>query len=150
VNAQVRFENNRRLLSARDSMDRCYAEALDIEAMARSVHLSRAHFIRSFKEAFGETPHRYLQRRRIERAMWMLRVDDRSVTEICLDVGFTSLGTFSRTFHEIVGISPSAYRKRARDDPEATIQRAYVPGCYAMAMDRPSSTFGEDRAAGRE
>jgi len=150
VEGQVRFENNRRLLSARDSMDRCYADALDIEALARSVHLSRAHFIRSFKEAFGETPHRYLQRRRIERAMWMLRVDDRSVTEICLDVGFSSLGTFSRTFTEIVGVSPSAYRRRARANPEATIQRAFVPSCYEMAMDRPSSTFGEDRAAGRE
>jgi transcriptional regulator GlxA family with amidase domain len=147
VDGRVRFENNRRLLSARDAMDRCYADALDIEALARSVHLSRAHFIRSFKEAFGEPPHRYLQRRRIERAMWMLRVSDRPVTEVCLDVGFTSLGTFSRTFHEIVGVSPSAYRRRSRANPEAIIQRAYVPGCYVMAMDRPSSTFGEDNAA---
>ena len=150
MSAQVRFENNRRLLGARDTMDRCYAEALDIEAMAREVHLSRAHFIRSFKEAFGETPHRYLQRRRIERAMWMLRVDDRSVTEICLDVGFTSLGTFSRTFHEIVGVSPSAYRRRVRAEPERAAQRAYVPGCYQQAWDRPSSTFGEDRTAERD
>ena len=150
MNAQVRFENNRRLLGARDTMDRCYAEALDIEAMARSVHLSRAHFIRSFKEAFGETPHRYLQRRRIERAMWMLRVDDRPVTEVCLDVGFSSLGTFSRTFHEVVGVSPSAYRRRARAEPEKAAQRAYVPGCYQRAWDRPSSTFGEDTAAGRD
>jgi transcriptional regulator GlxA family with amidase domain len=150
MDAQVRFENNRRLLSARDEMDRCYADALDIEALARSVHLSRAHFIRSFKEAFGETPHRYLQRRRIERAMWLLRVDDRSVTEICFDVGFASLGTFSRTFHEIVGVSPSAYRRRARANPEAAMQRAYVPGCYTRAMDRPSSTFGEDNAAERD
>ena len=150
MNAQVRFENNRRLLSARDTMDRCYADALDIEAMARSVHLSRAHFIRSFKEAFGETPHRYLQRRRIERAMWMLRVDDRSVTEICFAVGFSSLGTFSRTFHEVVGVSPSAYRRRVRASPEAEARRAYVPGCFQMAWDRPSSTFGEDKRAERE
>jgi transcriptional regulator GlxA family with amidase domain len=150
MDAHVRFESNRRLLSARDEMDRCYADALDVEALARSVHLSRAHFIRSFKEAFGETPHRYLQRRRIERAMWMLRTGDEPVTGICLDVGFTSLGTFSRTFHEIVGISPSAYRRRSRANPEAEIQRAYVPGCYTRAMDRPSSTFGEDRAAERQ
>ena len=150
MNSQVRFENNRRLLGARDTMDRCYAEALDIEAMARSVHLSRAHFIRSFKEAFGETPHRYLQRRRIERAMWMLRVDDRSVTEICFDVGFASLGTFSRTFHEVVGVSPSAYRRRVRANPEAQARRAYVPGCFQRAWDRPSSTFGEDTRPERE
>jgi transcriptional regulator GlxA family with amidase domain len=150
MDAHVRFENNRRLLSARDEMDRCFAEALDVEALAGAVHLSRAHFIRSFKEAFGETPHRYLQRRRIERAMWMLRVSDRSVTEVCLDVGFTSLGTFSRTFHEIVGVSPSAYRRRSRANPQATAQRAYVPGCYQRAWDRPSGTFGEDSEAGRE
>jgi transcriptional regulator GlxA family with amidase domain len=149
VNSQVRFENNRRLLSARDAMDRCYADALDVEALARSVHLSRAHFIRSFRDAFGETPHRYLQRRRIERAMWMLRTGDAPVTEVCFDVGFSSLGTFSRTFHEIVGVSPSAYRRRSRESPQSHT-RAYVPGCYAMAMDRPSRTFGEDNAAERE
>lgn len=149
MDGQVRFENNRRLLRARDEMDRCYADALDVEALARSAHVSRAHFIRSFKETFGETPHRYLQRRRIERAMWMLRVGDQPVTEICFDVGFNSLGTFSRTFHEIVGVSPSAYRRRTRESP-ATRSRAYVPGCWAMAMDRPSSTFGEDMEAERE
>lgn len=149
MDAQQRFESNRRLLRARDQMDRCYAEALDIEAVARSAHLSRAHFIRSFKETFGETPHRYLQRRRIERAMWLLRVSDRPVTDVCLDVGFSSLGTFSRTFHEIVGVSPSAYRRRVSADP-ASRSRAYVPGCWAMAMDRPSSTFGEDKAAERD
>jgi len=141
---------NRRLLRARDAMDRSYAEPLDVRAVAAVAFVSEAHFIRTFKQVFGETPNRYLQRRRVERSMFLLRETDRSVTDICLDVGFTSLGTFSRTFHEIVGISPSAYRSRARANPEATIQRAYVPGCYAMAMDRPSSTFGEDRAAERE
>jgi AraC-like DNA-binding protein len=89
-------ESNRWLLRVRDRMDRCYADALDVEALARSAHLSRAHFIRSFREAFGETPHRYLQRRRIERAMALLRETDRPVTEISLDVGFASLGTFGR------------------------------------------------------
>jgi AraC-like DNA-binding protein len=143
----LRLDNNRRLLRARDAMDRSYADALDIEALADSVHLSRAHFIRSFKETFGETPHRYLQRRRLERAMALLRETDRPVTEICLDVGFTSLGSFSRTFHEIVGTSPRAYREREQAAPQAAI-RARVPGCMAAAWDRPASrTFGEDRSA---
>ena len=94
---------NRLLLRARDTMDRAYADALDIESLASSVHLSRAHFIREFKDTFGETPHRYLQRRRIERAMRMLRETDEPVTEISIEVGFRSLGTFSRTFREVVG-----------------------------------------------
>jgi AraC-like DNA-binding protein len=134
--------DNRRLLRARDTMDRAFADALDIEALARSVNLSRAHFIRSFRETFGEPPHRYLQRRRIERAMAMLRETDHSVTEICFDVGFASLGTFSRTFREIVGETPTAYR--ARSEP-----RRDVPGCVSMMWDRPSSTFGEARRAPR-
>ena len=136
-------DSNRRLLRARDAMDRSYADALDIEAVAGSVHLSRAHFIRSFRQTFDETPHRYLQRRRIERAMSLLRETDRRVTEICLDVGFTSLGTFSRTFHDIVGTSPRIYREREQAAPRAAI-RAGVPGCMAAIWDRPSSTLGED------
>jgi transcriptional regulator GlxA family with amidase domain len=134
VAAEPRHVSNRRLLRARDTMDRCYADALDVEWLARSVSLSRAHFIRSFRATFGETPHRYLQRRRIERAMALLRETDRPVTEVCFDVGFASLGTFSRTFHEVVGVSPSAYRDRA----EATI----APGCIVMQWDRPSGTSG--------
>ncbi|HEX6388089.1 MAG TPA: helix-turn-helix transcriptional regulator [Solirubrobacteraceae bacterium] len=134
--------DNRRLLRARDTMDRAFADALDIEALARSVHLSRAHFIRSFRETFGEPPHRYLQRRRIERAMALLRETERSVTEICFDVGFASLGTFSRTFREIVGETPTQYRARAEP-------RRDVPGCVSMLWDRPSSTFGEAKAAPR-
>jgi AraC-like DNA-binding protein len=130
-------------------MDRSYADALDIEALANSVHLSRAHFIRSFRETFGETPHRYLQRRRIERAMTLLRETDRPVTEVCLDVGFISLGTFSRTFTEIMGVSPRAYREREQAAPRAAI-RAGVPGCMAAQWDRPSSTFGEDKRNGRD
>lgn len=139
---------NRRLLRARDRMDRSYADALNVEALARSVHLSRAHFIRSFKEAFGETPHSYLQRRRLERAMSLLRETDRSVTDICFAVGFSSLGTFSRTFRDIVGVSPSAYREREQAAPRAAI-RAGVPGCFARVWDRPSSTLGEARRSGR-
>ncbi|MDQ2854237.1 MAG: AraC family transcriptional regulator [Chloroflexota bacterium] len=101
---------NRRLLRARDAMDRSYAEPLDIRAVAAVACLSDAHFIRTFRSLFGETPHRYLQRRRVERSMFLLRETDRSVTDICLDVGFTSLGTFSRMFREIVGETPSGYR----------------------------------------
>ncbi|HSD81882.1 MAG TPA: helix-turn-helix transcriptional regulator [Solirubrobacteraceae bacterium] len=141
--------STRRLLRARDTMDRCYADALDLDWLARSVSLSRAHFIRSFREAFGETPHRYLQRRRLERAMALLRDTDRPVTDICLDVGFTSLGTFSRTFREVVGESPRAYRERTQAAPRAAV-RAGVPGCVVMMWDRPSSTFGEDARRRRD
>ena len=125
---------NRRLLRARDAMDRAYAEPLDVRTVAAVAHVSEAHFSRSFRAVFGETPHRYLQRRRVERAMFLLVQTDRSVTDICLDVGFTSLGTFSRTFRAIVGESPTSYRERgvAHD----------IPNCFAMAWTRPSS-FGE-------
>src|SRR6185503_5001462 len=91
---------NRRLLRARDAMDRAYAEPLDVRTIAAVAHVSEAHFIRSFRAVFGETPHRYLQRRRVERSMFLLRETDRSITDICFDVGFMSLGTFSRTFRE--------------------------------------------------
>src|SRR5256714_3609953 len=107
-------DSNRRMLRARDAMDRTYAQPLDVATLARVAHVSEAHFIRTFRAAFGETPHRYLQRRRVERAMFLLRESDRPVTEICLDVGFASLGTFSRTFRDIVGASPSAYRAGTR------------------------------------
>lgn len=130
-------ESNRRLLRARDAMDLGYAEPLDVAALARIACVSEAHFIRTFRATFGETPHRYLQRRRVERSMFLLRESDRSVTDICLDVGFTSLGTFSRTFREIVGQSPLAYRRSSAPAPGA------VPTCFTMAWARPSS-FGED------
>lgn len=128
-------EQNRRLLRARDAMDRTYAEPLDVPALARIACVSEAHFIRTFRATFGETPHRYLQRRRVERSMWLLRETDRSVTEICLDVGFTSLPTFSRTFREIVGVPPVAYRRGTTPVGSA------VPPCFTMAWMRPSS-FG--------
>ena len=102
---------NRRMLRARDAMDRAYAEPLDVKTVAAVAHVSEAHFIRTFRAVFGETPHRYLQRRRVERSMFLLRETDRSVTDICLDVGFTSLGTFSRTFRDVVGETPSSYRE---------------------------------------
>jgi transcriptional regulator GlxA family with amidase domain len=126
------------MLRARDAMDRDYAEPLDISVLARIARVSQAHFIRTFRATFAETPHRYLQRRRVERAMFLLRATDRSVTNICLDVGFTSLGTFSRIFREIVGEGPAAYRRRG------PIQA--VPICFLMAWTRPRSSFGEVRA----
>src|SRR5436189_961892 len=108
-------DRNRRMLRARDAMDRAFAEPLDVPALARVAHISPGYFSRQFRATFGETPHRYLQRRRVERAMEMLRETDRPVTEISFDVGFNSLGTFSRTFRAIVGESPSAYRRRYID-----------------------------------
>jgi transcriptional regulator GlxA family with amidase domain len=129
-------ESNRRLLRARDAIDRSYAGPLDVPTLARIALVSEAHFIRTFRVAFGETPNRYLQRRRVERAMFLLRSTDRSVTDICMDVGFSSLGTFSWVFGDIVGEPPSAYRRRGPLPP--------VPSCFAMAWARPSS-FGEAR-----
>ena len=131
-------ETNRRMLRARDAMDRAFAEPLCIPRLARIAEVSDAHFNRTFRATFGETPHRYLQRRRVERAMFLLRETERSVTEICFDVGFASLGTFSRTFADIVGEPPTTYRWRAAD------LRA-VPACFAKAWTRPSS-FGEARS----
>jgi AraC-like DNA-binding protein len=130
-------ESNRRMLRARDAMDRSYSQPLNVAALARMVHVSEAHFIRTFRATFGETPHRYLQRRRVERAMFLLRQTDQSVTGISIDVGFLSLGTFSRTFREIVGESPSEFRNSGA--PVA------VPTCFAMSWTRPSS-FGEAKA----
>jgi AraC-like DNA-binding protein len=136
-------ESNRRMLRARDAMDRAYAQPLDVAALAALAYVSPAHFIRTFRATFGETPHRYLQRRRVERAMFYLRETDRSVTDICLDVGFTSLGTFSRTFREVVGESPTAYRRRGAVPA--------TPTCFTKAWTRPAqprvetrlSSFGE-------
>ena len=115
-------------------MDRAYPEPLDVRAVAAVAHVSEAHFGRSFRAVFGETPHHYLQRRRVERSMFLLRETERDVTDICLDVGFTSLGTFSRTFREIVGESPSAYR--AGHGP------LEAPNCVQMMAMRPLGAPG--------
>lgn len=133
-------------------MDRAFAEPLDVPSVAAVAFISPAHFSRCFRAVFGETPHRYLQRRRVERSMFLLREGDRSVTDVCFDVGFTSLGTFSRTFRQVVGQTPSEYR--AGNEPLA------VPNCVQMASTRPrvaaqrrpaseakSSSFGEARVA---
>lgn len=133
-------ELNRRLLRARDLMDRAYADPLDVRAVAAVAHVSPAHFSRCFRAVFGETPHRYLQRRRVERSMFLLRETDRTVTDVCFDVGFTSLGTFSRTFREIVGETPSAYR--LGHGP------IVAPHCVQLAVLRPREAAG--RAAPTE
>ena len=125
------------MLRARDAIDRAYSQPLDIPALASVASVSEAHFIRTFRSTFGETPHRYLQRRRVERAMFMLRETDRQITDICLDVGFVSLGTFSRTFRDIVGVNPTDYRERA--------DLMIAPTCFTMAWTRPSS-FGEAKS----
>ena len=133
-------ELNLRMLRARDAMDRSYAEPLDVPRLAAIACVSEAHFIRTFRATFGETPHRYLQRRRVERAMYLLVQTRRDVTDVCLEVGFGSLGTFSRTFRDIVGESPTSFRAHAKPVP--------VPNCFAMAWMRPSS-FGEAHPPGR-
>ena len=122
-------------------MDLAYAEPLDIKTIAAVAHVSEAHFSRCFRSVFGETPHRYLQRRRVERSMFLLRETDRSVTDICLDVGFGSLGTFSRTFRDIVGETPSGYR--------ATHGPIVAPNCVQMAGTRPREAGGTAPSTGR-
>jgi AraC-like DNA-binding protein len=127
-------ELNRRLLRARDAMDRAYAGPLDVRAVAAVAHISPAHFSRCFRAVFGESPHRYLQRRRVERSMFLLRESDRTVTDICFDVGFSSVGTFSRTFREIVGQTPSVYREGHGP--------IVAPHCVQLAAMRPRSSAG--------
>jgi AraC-like DNA-binding protein len=122
----------RHLLRVRDLIDRAYAEELDIKALARSAAVSPSHFSRRFKAAFGETPYQYLLSRRMERAQALLRAGELSVTEVCIAVGFTSLGSFSAQFHRVVGESPSAYRER---DHQASLAR--IPGCYVRMWTRP-------------
>lgn len=126
---------HRRLLRARDAMDRDFAHAMDVPSLASIACVSESTFIRSFKATFGETPHRYLQRRRIERAMFLLRTSDLSVTDVCMQCGFSSLGTFSRTFSDIVGESPSSFQRRGTLPGQ-------VPTCFVRSWTRPSS-FGE-------
>ena len=121
-----------RLRRVRDRMDREYAQPLDVEALARGAYMSAAHFSRQFRLAYGESPYAYLMTRRIERAKELLRRGDLSVTEVCMAVGCTSLGSFSARFTELVGETPTAYR--ARDHSVL----ASVPGCVAKDITRPS------------
>jgi AraC-like DNA-binding protein len=119
------------LRRVRDRIDREYAQPLDVEALARGAHMSPGHLSREFRRAYGESPYSYLMTRRIERAMALLRRGDLSVTEVCFEVGCTSLGTFSTRFAELVGMPPSQYR---RDQAEAT---AGMPACVAKQVTRP-------------
>lgn len=119
------------LRRVRDRMDRDYAQPLDVEALARGVHMSAGHLSRRFKAAYGESPYAYLLTRRIERAMTLLRRGDLSVTEVCFAVGCSSLGTFSTRFTELVGVPPSTYREQSA---QAT---AGMPSCVAKQVTRP-------------
>ena len=118
------------LRRVRDRIDREYAQPLDVEALARDAHMSAGHLSRRFRQAYGESPYSYLMTRRIERAMALLRRGDLSVTEVCFEVGCSSLGTFSTRFTELVGMPPSSYRRAAH----AT---AGMPSCVAKQVTRP-------------
>jgi AraC-like DNA-binding protein len=127
----TRLEDLARLRRVRDRIDREYAQPLNVEALAAGEHMSSGHLSRQFREAFGESPYSYLMTRRIERAMALLRRGDLNVTEICFEVGCSSLGTFSTRFSELVGMSPSEYR---REEAEAV---KGMPSCVAKAVTRP-------------
>jgi AraC-like DNA-binding protein len=119
------------LRRVRDRIDREYAEPLDVEALARGVHMSAGHLSRQFRLAYGESPYSYLMTRRIERAMALLRQGDLSVTDICFEVGCSSLGTFSTRFSQLVGVPPSVYRQQAAHAVDG------VPSCVARQVTRP-------------
>ncbi|WP_156760523.1 helix-turn-helix transcriptional regulator [Microbacterium karelineae] len=119
------------LRRVRDRIDREYAQPLDVDELARGAHMSAGHLSRSFRRAYGESPYSYLMTRRIERAMALLRRGDVSVTEACFAVGSSSLGTFSTRFRELVGMSPSEFRARAKTDPQ------HLPSCVVKQAARP-------------
>ena len=125
----------RHLLRAKDLVDARYRDPLDVADLARAAHLSQAHFSREFRRAFGETPHRYLLTRRLERAAALLRNTDRTVADICLTVGLRSVGSFTSSFGRAFGLSPTAYR--AAHPPAA--ERARIPTCMLRAWTRPTS-----------
>jgi AraC-like DNA-binding protein len=129
--AAQRLSDLARLRSVRDRIDREYARPLDVEALARDAHMSAGHLSRQFRAAYGESPYAYLMTRRIERAMALLRRGDLSVTEVCFEVGCSSLGTFSTRFTELVGMPPSVYRR------EAAGAIAGIPPCVAKRVTRP-------------
>jgi AraC-like DNA-binding protein len=135
----------RHLLRARDLADARYADPLDVDDLAAVAGLSRAHFSREFRRAFGESPHAYLLTRRLERAAALLRTTDHSVTDICFAVGLSSLGSFTTSFKQTYGVTPSAYR--AAFPPAAHL--AMVPSCMLRAYGRPQRrTFGEANETG--
>ncbi|GAA1904723.1 helix-turn-helix transcriptional regulator [Streptomyces sodiiphilus] len=126
-----RLQDLARLRRVRDRIDREYRQPLDVQALARDVHMSAGHLSREFRLAFGEPPYSYLMTRRIERAMALLRRGDLGVTEVCFAVGCSSLGTFSTRFTELVGVPPSVYRRRAARTTEG------MPPCLAKQVTRP-------------
>jgi AraC-like DNA-binding protein len=134
----------RHLLRARDFVDSRYAEPLDLRSLAQEAHVSPRHFSRSFRRFFGETPYQYLLTRRLERARHLLRTTEMTVGEICLEVGFTSVGSFTTTFRRHVGVSPTTFRKAYGGPSEAD----RIPLCFAMAWARrtPVGAFREDTA----
>jgi AraC-like DNA-binding protein len=127
-----RLSDLARLRRVRDRIDREYAQPLNVEALARGVYMSAGHLSREFRRVYGESPYSYLMTRRIERAMAFLRRGDLTVTDVCFAVGFSSLGTFSTRFTELVGTSPSAYRAGAEDR-----RAAEMPSCHAKQVTRP-------------
>src|SRR5450755_712981 len=129
--AEQHLRDLARLRRVRDRIDRDYAQPLDVEALARGANMSAGHLSREFKLAYGEAPYGYLMTRRIERAMALLRRGDMSVTDVCFVVGCQSLGTFSTRFTELVGVSPSAYRRHAARTT------AGIPSCVAKQVTRP-------------
>ena len=129
--AAQRLRDLERLRRVRDRIDREYARPLDVEALARDAHMSAGHLSREFKRAYGESPYSYLMTRRIERAMALLRRGDLSVTEVCFEVGCSSLGTFSTRFSELVGMPPSTYRE------QQSTAAAGMPPCVAKRVTRP-------------
>jgi len=131
VATRERLRHLARLRRVRDRIDREYSRPLDVEALARGVHMSAGHLSREFRLAYGESPYSYLMTRRIERAMALLRRGDLSVTEVCFAVGCSSLGTFSTRFSELVGMPPSSYRR------EAARATAGLPACVAKQVTRP-------------
>jgi AraC-like DNA-binding protein len=139
----------RHLLRAKDLIDARYREPLDVPALADAAHLSQAHFSREFRRAFGDTPHQYLLTRRLERAASLLRTTDRTISDICFNVGLRSVGSFTTSFRRIYGRSPAAYRS---DHPPA-VTRARIPTCVLQAYARPPSraaqhsSFREDNAS---
>ncbi|MBS1869244.1 MAG: helix-turn-helix transcriptional regulator [Actinobacteria bacterium] len=138
--------SDRHLLRAKDLADARYFDPIGVEDMARAAGLSRAHFSRAFKAAFGESPRAYLLTRRLERAAALLRTTDRSVADVCLSVGWQSVGSFTTSFTRTFGMSPTAYRA---SHPPASAY-AVVPWCVARVYGRPErSTFREDRADGQ-
>ncbi len=136
-----RLRDLRLLRRVKDRIDRDYAQPLDVEALARGVHVSAGHLSREFKKAYGESPYSYLMTRRIERAMLLLRAGELSVTDVCFAVGCQSLGTFSTRFSELVGVAPSVYKQQAADALEG------VPSCVVKQVSRPVRASVRNREA---